>query len=219
MACNDGHIEPQDAALKTLRLFCRSPRCRQVCKMAWFVDPRSFNLGSRFVALQELLACSVAAFTNQLIEWLWQRYLIGSYISFEGRGDGRDRDWVWYFLHVVWARKLFLRPLSFIFASLSSFSVQMLVSLGIQQRLLRFLERSRMSGTCSQQSSVSSVPSTARTNDSVVSEHCVRILNKLKTRGNETWDFFERGHKASSPRGRPTAITCADGGLQNISSW
>lgn len=65
------------------------------------------------------------------------------------------------------------------------FSVQVLVSLGIQQRLLRFLERSRMSGTCSQQSSVSSVPSTARTNDSVVSEHCVRILNKLKTRENE----------------------------------
>ncbi|XP_020613754.1 serine/threonine-protein kinase 36-like isoform X3 [Orbicella faveolata] len=91
MACNDGHIEPQDAALKTLRLFCRNPRCRQV-----------------------------------------------------------------------------------------------LVSLGIQQRLLRYLERSRMSGASSQQSSVSSVPSTARTNDSVVSEHCVRILNKLKTRGNET---------------------------------
>ena len=42
-----------------------------------------------------------------------------------------------------------------------------------------------MSGGSSQQSSVSSVPSTARTNDSVVSEHCVRILNKLKTRGNE----------------------------------
>ncbi|KAM7446259.1 Serine/threonine-protein kinase 36 [Porites harrisoni] len=91
MACNDGHAEPQDAALKTLRLFCRNPRCRQV-----------------------------------------------------------------------------------------------LVSLGIQQRLVRFLERSRMSGACSQQSSISSVPSTARTNDSVVSEHCVRILNKLKTRGNET---------------------------------
>jgi len=91
MACNDGHTESQDAALKTLRLFCRNPRCRQ-----------------------------------------------------------------------------------------------MLVSLGIQQRLLRFLERSRMSGAYSQQSSVSSVPSTARTNDSVVSEHCVRILNKLKTRGNET---------------------------------
>lgn len=90
MACNDGHAEPQDAALKTLRLFCRNPRCRQV-----------------------------------------------------------------------------------------------LVSLGIQQRLLRFLERSRMSGVCSQQSSVSSVPSTARTNDSVVSEHCVRILNKLKTRGSD----------------------------------
>ncbi|RMX51397.1 hypothetical protein pdam_00020807 [Pocillopora damicornis] len=90
MACNDGHAEPQDAALKTLRLFCRNPRCRQV-----------------------------------------------------------------------------------------------LVSLGIQQRLLRFLERSRMSGACSQQSSVSSVPSTARTNDSVVSEHCVRILNKLKTRGSD----------------------------------
>ena len=84
MACNDGHAEPQDAALKTLRLFCRNPRCRQV-----------------------------------------------------------------------------------------------LVSLGIQQRLVRFLERSRMSGACSQQSSISSVPSTARTNDSVVSEHCVRILNKL----------------------------------------
>lgn len=31
MACNDGHAEPQDAALKTLRLFCRNPRCRQVC--------------------------------------------------------------------------------------------------------------------------------------------------------------------------------------------
>ena len=93
MACNDGHAEPQDAALKTLRLFCRNPRCRQV-----------------------------------------------------------------------------------------------LVSLGIQQRLVRFMERSRMSGTCSQQSSVSSVPSTARTNDSVMSEHCVRILNKLKTqKGNETW--------------------------------
>ncbi|CAH3111271.1 unnamed protein product [Porites lobata] len=91
MACNDGHAEPQDAALKTLRLFCRNPRCRQV-----------------------------------------------------------------------------------------------LVSLGIQQRLVRFLERSRMSGACSQQSSISSVPSTARTNDSVVSEHCVRILNKLKTRENET---------------------------------
>lgn len=91
MACNDGHAEPQDAALKTLRLFCRNPHCRQV-----------------------------------------------------------------------------------------------LVSLGIQQRLVRFLERSRMSGACSQQSSISSVPSTARTNDSVVSEHCVRILNKLKTRGNET---------------------------------
>ena len=91
MACNDGHAEPQDAALKTLRLFCRNPRCRKV-----------------------------------------------------------------------------------------------LVSLGIQQRLVRFLERSRMSGACSQQSSISSVPSTARTNDSVVSEHCVRILNKLKTRGNET---------------------------------
>lgn len=90
MAFNDGHAEPQDAALKTLRLFCRNPRCRQV-----------------------------------------------------------------------------------------------LVSLGIQQRLLRFLERSRMSGACSQQSSVSSVPSTARTNDSVVSEHCVRILNKLKTRGSD----------------------------------
>lgn len=66
------------------------------------------------------------------------------------------------------------------------YSVQVLVSLGIQQRLLRFLERSRMSGACSQQSSVSSVPSTARTNDSVVSEHCVRILNKLKTRGSDT---------------------------------
>ena len=91
MACNDGQAEPQDAALKTLRLFCRNPRCRQV-----------------------------------------------------------------------------------------------LVSLGIRQRLVRFLERSRMSGACSQQSSISSVPSTARTNDSVVSEHCVRILNKLKTRGNET---------------------------------
>lgn len=90
MACNDGHAESQDAALKTLRLFCRNPRCRQV-----------------------------------------------------------------------------------------------LVSLGLQQRLVRFLERSQMSGACSQQSSVSSVPSTARTNDSVVSEHCVRILNKLKTRGSE----------------------------------
>ena len=73
-----------------------------------------------------------------------------------------------------------------------SFSIQMLVSLGIQQRLLRFLERSRMSGAYSQQSSVSSVPSTARTNDSVVSEHCVRILNKLKTRGNETWRSLQR---------------------------
>lgn len=93
MACNDGHAEPQDAALKTLRLFCRNPRCRQV-----------------------------------------------------------------------------------------------LVSLGLQQRLVRFLERSQMSGACSQQSSVSSVPSTARTNDSVVSEHCVRILNKIKTRGSEAWD-------------------------------
>ena len=65
------------------------------------------------------------------------------------------------------------------------FFAQVLVSLGIQQRLLRFLERSQMSGACSQQSSVSSVPSTARTNDSVVSEHCVRILNKLKTRGSD----------------------------------
>jgi len=31
-----------------------------------------------------------------------------------------------------------------------------------------------------------SVSSTAQTNDSVVSEHRVRILNKLKTRGKET---------------------------------
>lgn len=85
--------------------------------------------------------------------------------------------------------------------------MQVLVSLGIQQRLLRFLERSRMSGACSQQSSVSSVPSTARTNDSVVSEHCVRILNKLKTRGSETWKRFERGQKMSSQRGKATTKT------------
>ncbi|XP_044173674.1 serine/threonine-protein kinase 36-like isoform X3 [Acropora millepora] len=91
LACNDGHPEAQDAALKTLRLFCRNPPCREV-----------------------------------------------------------------------------------------------LVSLGIQQRLNRVLNRSRISGVFSHQSSVSSVPSTAQTNASLLSEHCVRILNKLKTSGKDT---------------------------------
>jgi len=90
LACNDGHPEAQDAALKTLRLFCRNPPCREV-----------------------------------------------------------------------------------------------LVSLGIQQRLNRFLNRSRISGVFSHQSSVSSVPSTAQTNASLLSEHCVRILNKIKTSGKD----------------------------------
>ena len=30
LACNDGHPEPQEAAMNTLRLFCRNPGCRQV---------------------------------------------------------------------------------------------------------------------------------------------------------------------------------------------
>ncbi|XP_068679432.1 serine/threonine-protein kinase 36-like [Montipora foliosa] len=91
MACNDGHSEAQDAALKTLRLFCRNPVCREV-----------------------------------------------------------------------------------------------LVSLGIQQRLNRFLDRSQISGAYSHQSSVSSVPSTAQTNVSMLSEHCVRILSKLKMSGKDS---------------------------------
>ena len=56
----------------------------------------------------------------------------------------------------------------------------MLVSLGIEQRLLRKLERSRMSGATSQLSSIASVASTAHIHDSTLSEHCVHILNKLK---------------------------------------
>ena len=123
--------------------------------------PRYYGPGSTFLVFQEFVVCFTARSIDRPNSTVWNR-----------KGNVLRNG--------IIKCRLF-SPLCL------SFSIQMLVSLGIQQRLLRFLERSRMSGAYSQQSSVSSVPSTARTNDSVVSEHCVRILNKLKTRGNETW--------------------------------
>ncbi|KXJ28930.1 serine/threonine-protein kinase 36 [Exaiptasia diaphana] len=87
MACSDSHPDAQNAALKTLRLFCRNPECRQV-----------------------------------------------------------------------------------------------LVTMGIEQQILRMVDRSRMSSASSQASSVPPTPSTAQTLDGAVSEHCVHILKKLKSR-------------------------------------
>ena len=51
-----------------------------------FVHPSPFGLGSRFVLLQESVAYSAASFTNQLMECLRQRYLIGSCYIFLGGG-------------------------------------------------------------------------------------------------------------------------------------
>ncbi|XP_048582093.1 serine/threonine-protein kinase 36 isoform X2 [Nematostella vectensis] len=83
VACNDSHCESRDAAMKTLRLYCRNPVCRQV-----------------------------------------------------------------------------------------------LISIGVEERLLRLQDRSRMSSA----TSLPSTASSARSDDSAMSEHCAHILSKLKSR-------------------------------------
>lgn len=48
VACSDSHPDAQNAALKTLRLFCRNPECRQVGREnnSTFPSPVEFNLAS-----------------------------------------------------------------------------------------------------------------------------------------------------------------------------
>lgn len=61
-------------------------------------------------------------------------------------------------------------------------SWKVLVSFGIEQQILRMVDKSRLSSACSQTSSVPSSPLSARTGEDAVLEHCTHILKKLKSR-------------------------------------